>query len=263
MNRHTGTGYDPTAYGAAIADVYDDLYPDDVMATGATVRRLLDLAGDGPVLELGVGTGRLALPLAAAGLRVHGIDASQEMLDRLDAKRGSSDIEATLGDFSSFEVPGRFALAVLVFNTIFALPDQDAQVRCFECVAAHLQPGGCFVVEAFVPNPARFHEGQSVRVRTMTSERVALDVAEIDPVSQFMYTTRIDLRDGAIQLHPANHRYAWPTELDLMARIAGLHLENRWQDWDRSAFTATSQFHVSVYRKPGAAASGAKTPPGG
>jgi SAM-dependent methyltransferase len=244
-------GYDPTAYGAGIADVYDDLYRDDDMATAATVRRLLDLAGGGSVLELGVGTGRLALPLAAAGLRVHGIDASQEMLDRLAAKPGGSDIDATLGDFSSFEVPGRFALAVLAFNTIFALPDQDAQVRCFECVAAHLEPGGAFVVEAFVPNPVRFQEGQSVRLRTMTSERVALDVARIDPVTQFMYTTQVDLRDGAIRLHAANHRYAWPAELDLMARIAGLRLENRWQDWDQTAFTGTSQFHVSVYRKTG------------
>ena len=243
------TGHDPTAYGAAIADVYDDLYRDDAMATAAAVRCLRELAGDGPVLELGVGTGRLALPLAAAGLRVHGLDASPEMLDRLAAKPGGSDIDVTLGDFSSFEVPGRFTLAVLVFNTIFALPDQDAQVRCFECVAAHLQPGGRFVVEAFVPNPTRFHEGQSVRLRTMTPERVALEVARIDPVTQFMYTTQVDLRDGAMRLHAANHRYAWPSELDLMARIAGLQTENRWQDWDRTAFTAASQFHVSVYRK--------------
>ena len=244
------TGHDPTAYGAAIADVYDDLYRDDAMATAAALRCLRDLAGGGSVLELGVGTGRLALPLAASGLHVHGIDASPDMLDRLAAKPGGSDIDVTVADFSSFEVPGRFALAVLVFNTIFALPDQDAQVRCFECVAAHLDPGGCFVVEAFVPNPARFSEGQSVRLRTMTPERVALDVARIDPVNQFMYTTQVELRDGGMRLFPANHRYAWPAELDLMARIAGLELESRWQDWDQAAFTATSQFHVSVYRKP-------------
>src|SRR5688500_4899290 len=193
-------GYDPTAYGAAIADVYDDLYRDDAMATTAAIRCLRDLAGGGAVLELGVGTGRLALPLAASGLPVHGIDASREMLDRLAAKPGGPDIDVTLADFSSFEVPGPFALAVLVFNTIFALPDQDAQVRCFECVAAHLEPGGCFVVEAFVPNPARFHEGQSVRLRTMTEERAALEVPRIDPVTQFMYTTQVDPRDGGIRL---------------------------------------------------------------
>jgi SAM-dependent methyltransferase len=242
-------GYDPTAYGAAIADVYDDLYRDDAMATAAAIRCLRDLAGGGAVLELGVGTGRLALPLAASGLHVHGIDASPEMLDRLAAKPGGSDIDVTLADFSSFEVAGRFALAFLVFNTIFALPDQDAQVRCFECVAAHLESGGCFVIETFVPNPARFSEGQSLRLRTMTPERVALDVARIDPVTQFMYTTQVDLRDGGLRLYAANHRYAWPAELDLMARIAGLRLENRWQDWDQKPFTAMSQSHVSVYRK--------------
>jgi SAM-dependent methyltransferase len=244
------TGYDPTAYGAAMAEVYDDLYDDDVMATGAAVRRLHELAGGGPVLELGVGTGRLALPLAAAGLRVHGIDASPEMLDRLAAKPGGSAINVSLSDFSTFELSERFRLAVLAFNTIFALPDQDAQVRCFERVAAHLEPGGCFVVEAFVPNPARFEEAQSVRLRAMTPERVALDVARIDPVTQFMYTTQVDLRDGSVRLHAANHRYAWPAELDLMARIAGLRLENRWQDWDQTPFTGASQFHVSAYRKP-------------
>ena len=250
------TGYDPTAYGAAIADVYDDLYRDDAMATAAAVRCLRDLAGGGAVLELGIGTGRLALPLAAAGVRVHGVDASREMLDRLAAKPGGSDIDVTMADFSSFEVPGRFALAILAFNTIFALPDQDAQVRCFECVAAHLEPGGCFVVETFVPHPARFSEGQSVRLRTMTPERIALEVARIDPVTQFMYTTQVDLRDDGMHLYAANHRYAWPAELDLMARIAGLRLENRWQDWDQVAFSATSQFHVSLYRKPGGGAAG-------
>lgn len=250
-------GYDPTAYGASIADVYDDLYNDDAMATAAAVRCLRDLAGDGAVLELGVGTGRLALPLAAAGLRVHGIDASRKMLDRLAMKPGGSEVDVTLADFSSFDVPGPFALAALVFNTIFALPDQDAQVRCFECVADHLEPGGCFVVEAFVPNPARFSEGQTVRLKMMTPERVALEVARIDPVTQFMYTTQVDLREGSgMRFHAVNHRYAWPAELDLMARIAGLRLENRWQDWDRTAFTAESQFHVSVYRKPGGATAG-------
>ena len=247
----TMSDYDPTAYGAAVADVYDDLYGDDVLDTEAALRRLRQLAGAGPVLELGVGTGRLALPLAAGGLAVHGIDASAAMLDRLRAKPGASAVSVTQSDFSEFELPERFSLAVLVFNTIFALPDQDAQVRCFERVAAHLQPGGRFVVEAFVPNPARFQEGQSVRVRTMTEGRVTLEVARIDPAAQFMYTTQVQFRDGGVRLHAANHRYAWPAELDLMARLGGLHLEDRWEDWNATPFTGTSQFHVSVYRKPG------------
>jgi SAM-dependent methyltransferase len=242
--------YDPTAYGAAVADVYDELYGDDVLDTDGAVERLRKLAGRGPVLELGIGSGRLALPLAAGGLRVHGIDASPEMLDQLRAKPGGSEMSVTRADFSAFELPERFSLAVLAFNTIFALPSQDAQVRCFDRVAVHLQPGGCFVVEAFVPNPARFQDGQSIRVRAMTDGRVALDIARIDPATQFMYTTQVHLRDGGLRLHPANHRYAWPSELDLMARLAGLHLEDRWEDWQGTPFGSASQFHVSVYRKP-------------
>jgi SAM-dependent methyltransferase len=244
------TGYDPTAYGAATADVYDDLYDDEVMGTAAAVRCLRALAGAGPVLELGVGTGRLALPLAAGGLPVHGIDASPAMLDQLAAKPGGSEISVTLADFSAFELPGRFALAFLAFNTIFGLPDQDSQVRCFECVADHLEPGGRFVVEAFVPSPARFSDGQNVRLRTMTPDRVDLEVARIDPATQFMYTTQIVLRHDGLRLHAANHRYAWPAELDLMARLGGLRLEHRWQDWNETPFTGTSPGHVSVYRKP-------------
>jgi SAM-dependent methyltransferase len=242
--------YDPTAYGAAVADVYDELYGDDVFDTEGAIHLLRQLAGDGPVLELGVGTGRLALPLVAGGLRVHGVDASADMLDRLRAKPGGAEVVVTQADFSAFELSERFSLAVLAVNTIFALPSQDAQVRCFERVAAHLQAGGCFVVEAFVPNPARFAEGQSVRLRAMTDGRVALDIARIDPTTQFMYTTQVHLRNGGLRLHPANHRYAWPAELDLMARLAGLELEDRWEDWQRTPFSGTSQFHVSVYRQP-------------
>ena len=242
--------YDPTAYGSAVADVYDELYGDDMFDTEGAVRRLAELAGGGPVLELGIGTGRLALPLAAGGLKVHGIDASADMLERLKAKPGGSEVVVAQADFSEFELSERFTLAVLAVNTIFALPDQDAQVRCFERVAAHLHPGGCFVVEAFVPNPARFQEGQSVRLRTMTEGRIALDVARIDPATQFMYTTQVHLRDSGVRLHAANHRYAWPAELDLMARLAGLRLEDRWEDWGATHFSGTSPFHVSVYRKP-------------
>ena len=241
--------YDPTAYGAAIADVYDELYGQDVLDTEGAVQRLQQLAGGGPVLELGIGTGRLALPLAAGGLRVHGIDASADMLDRLRAKPGGSELGVTQADFSDFELPDRFSLAILAFNTVFALPSQDAQVRCFDRVAFHLQSGGCFVIEAFVPNPARFVDGQSVRLRAMTDGRVALDVARIDPVTQFMYTTQVHFRDGEVRLHPANHRYAWPSELDLMARLAGMQLVDRWEDWRGTPFASTSQFHVSVYRK--------------
>jgi SAM-dependent methyltransferase len=240
--------YDPTAYGGAVADVYDELY-ESLFDTEGAVRCLRELAGGGPVLELGVGTGRLALPLAAGGLRVHGVDASEEMLARLRAKPGGSQVETTLADFSSLKIGERFALAFIALNTIFALPSQDAQVRCFQQVAEHLEPGGRFVVEAFVPNPARFQEGQTVRLRAMTDHHVALEIARIDPVTQFMYTKQVHLRDDGMRVHSANHRYAWPAELDLMARLADLSLEQRWQDWNRAPFTEHSPFHVSVYRK--------------
>lgn len=242
--------YDPTAYGAAIGDAYDELYGDDFYDTAGAVRCLAELAGSGPILELGIGTGRLALPLAARGLVVHGIDASEAMLDQLRAKQGGSDIAVTLADFSTFELEQRFALAVLAINTIFALPSQDAQVRCFERVAAHLRPGGCFVVEAFVPNPGAFDGGQSVRLRAVTDGGVALEAARIEPAMQLMYTTQVHIRHSGLRLHAANHRYAWPAELDLMARLGGLALEDRWGDWRRTPFGNMSASHVSVYRKP-------------
>ena len=242
--------YDPTVYGARIADEYDDIY-DEVLGTEATVACLAELAGEGPVLELGVGTGRLALPLAERGIPVHGVDASEAMVARLRAKPGGADLPVTIGDFAEVSVPGRFSLVVLAVNTVFALPDQDAQVRCFQSAAAHLAPGGRFVVEAWIPDLTQFEGGHSVRPRAVAGGRVALVVARHDPVRQRMLTTQVHLSDDGVRLFPANHRYAWPAELDLMARLAGLGLEHRWGDWDRGAFTATSTAHVSVYRRAG------------
>ncbi len=242
--------YDPTAYGASIAEEYDGLW-EGLVDTDTAVACLADLAGDGPVLELGVGTGRLALPLVAQGLSVHGVDASEAMLDQLRAKPGGDTLPVTVGDFAEVEVPGPFSLVVLALNTIFALPSQDAQVACFTNAARHLHPGGRFVIETWVPDLARFTaSGSMVGVRRLTSAAVSLDVAELDPVEQRMRTTQVSLRDGHLRLHPANHRYAWPAELDLMARLAGMGREHRWADWARSPFTASSRAHVSVYRRP-------------
>ena len=244
--------YDPTAYGASIAEEYDDLW-EGLVDTDTAVACLAALAGDGPVLELGVGTGRLALPLVARGLSVHGVDASEDMLEQLRAKPGGEALPVTVGDFADVEVPGPFSLVVLALNTIFALPTQDAQVACFANAARHLGPGGRFVIETWVPDLARFAaSGSAVGVRRLTSTAVSLDVAEVDPVEQRMRTTQVSLREGHLRLHPANHRYAWPAELDLMARLAGMGREQRWADWSRSPFTATSRTHVSVYRLPDA-----------
>jgi SAM-dependent methyltransferase len=244
--------YDPTVYGAAIADDYDEIY--DTLDTDGAVAMLADLARGGPVLELGVGTGRLALPLAARGLRVHGVDASNVMAEKMRAKHGGDDIEVTIGDFANVVLDESFTLVVLAFNTIFALPDQDAQVAVFCNAARHLAPGGRFVVEAWVPDVARFHRGRALWPRHIDPSNVSLEVAELDPVRQRMQTTQLRFGPDGVRLYPANHRYAWPSELDLMARIAGMQLADRFEDWRRTPFTATSTAHVSLYQRRAAEA---------
>lgn len=243
------SAHDPEAYGRAIAADYDALYA-DTLDTATAVDCLADLAGGGPVLELGIGTGRLALPLADRGLAVHGVDSSPEMVALLREKPGGADLPVTVGDFADVRLSEEFAIVVLAFNTVFALPSQDAQVDCFAAAAGHLRSGGRFVVEAFVPDPARFTEGRMVRTYAVGADAVVLEVGEIDPAAQRMTTTKVRLAPGGVRLYPANHRYAWPAELDLMARLAGLRLADRWSGWDRSAFTAASTHHVSVYERP-------------
>ncbi len=242
------TDFDPTEYGARIADDYDDLYAGSLDTDGA-VERLVELAEGGPVLEFGIGTGRLALALVARGLDVHGVEASAEMAAKLQRKPGGERIPVELGDFSEIDAGSDFALVVLAFNTIFALPDQDAQVRCFANAARHLRPGGRFVVEAWLPDLAGFSGNRAVRPRLMKSDVVSIEVAELDPVRQMMRTTQVVMRDGSVRLYPANHRYAWPAELDLMAQLAGLRLADRREDWAGRPFTAQSRTHVSVYQR--------------
>jgi SAM-dependent methyltransferase len=241
------TEHDPASYGRRIADLYDATVRD--FPTELTVTRLAELAEGGAVLELGIGTGRLALPLAARGLRVAGIDGSAEMVEVLRAKPGGDRIHVVFGDFAEVTVEGSFALVVLVYNTIFALPSQAAQVRCFANAAAHLRPGGRFVIEAWVPDPAAFTDGAAVRVLSVGEDEVLLEAARLHPADQTMRTTKIHLSEGGgVRLLPANHRYAWPAELDLMAELAGLRLEHRWADWARTPWTDTSRSHVSAYR---------------
>jgi SAM-dependent methyltransferase len=242
--------HDAGEYGRHIGSDYDDVY-DGVFDTEGAVARLVELAQGGPVLEMGVGTGRLALPLAAAGLHVHGIDGSAVMLERLADKPGGRDVPTTLGDFSQVTVPGTFALAALTFNTIFALPDQDAQVRCFANVARHLRPGGRFVVEAWVPDPS-LSAGSSLKPRKLASGYVGLVIADHDPSRQILATTQVVLGgEVGVRVYPVVHRYAHPSELDLMARLADMRLEHRWADWRGTPFSAGSADHVSVYRLGG------------
>ncbi|MGY1616432.1 class I SAM-dependent DNA methyltransferase [Geodermatophilus sp. SYSU D00691] len=240
-------GFDPSAYGSHIAAVYDDLYAD--LSPDAAVRRIADLAAGGPVLELGIGTGRIALPLAATGLTVDGIDGSPEMVEQLRRRPGGADLRVEIGDFASATTGRRYAVVVLAFNTINALPSQEAQVATFANAAAHLQAGGAFVVENWVPDLAAFHDNRAVRVHEVGEERVVIDVAELHPAEQRMTTTKLAFTGGRVRLLPADHRYVWPAELDLMARLAGLHLEHRWAGWDGGPFTDDSRAYVAVYRK--------------
>ena len=228
------------AYDSDAADMFDPaiLRPE--------VDFLADLAGDGSALELGIGTGRVALPLSERGVEVHGVDLSTAMLARLRAKPGSERIRTTAGDFATTRVPGAFRLAYLVFNTIGNLTSQDQQVECFRNAAAHLEAGGCFVVEVGVPGLPGTPDARHL-VFDFGAEHVGID--EVDVAAQGLISHHFWLRDGQWRLKSFPFRYVWPAELDLMARIAGMRLRERWADWDRSPFGNTSTKHVSVWQK--------------
>jgi SAM-dependent methyltransferase len=238
-------GWDISTYGDRIADVYDEEFAE--LDPTEAVDVLAELARGGPVLELAVGTGRIAVPLAARGIDVHGIDASEAMVAKLREKEGGDRIPVTMGDFADVGVDGRYPLVFVAFNTFFGLVTQDDQVRCFENVAAHLTDDGVFVLEAFVPDVARFDRGQRVSAGKIELDSVRLGVDRHDPVSQTLESQQVTLSPSGIRFQPIHLRYAWPAELDLMARLAGLRLHERWGGWDRAKFTAASTRHVSVY----------------
>ncbi|HUR50837.1 MAG TPA: class I SAM-dependent methyltransferase [Mycobacteriales bacterium] len=214
---------------------------------GPAVDRLAALAGDGAALELGIGTGRIALPLRERGVHVAGVDLSEAMVERLRAKPGGAEVPVTIGDFSSVRVEGPFTLVYLVFNTIDNLTTQDAQVACFENAARHLAPGGRFVIEVGVPELQGLARGQRFVPFAVTADHVGVD--EYDVVTQGLVSHHFYRRpDGSYERSSAPFRYVWPAELDLMARLAGLTLEDRWSDWNGRPFTADSTSHVSVWR---------------
>ena len=214
---------------------------------GPVVDVLADLAGDGGALEFGIGTGRIALPLAARGVRVAGIDSSEAMLRRLRAKPGAEEIAAVHGDFAATRVEGEFALVFLVFNTISNLVTQDAQVACFINAAEHLRSGGRFVIENGVPALQSLPPGQTVLPFRADAEGFSFDVYDV--VTQAFSSQHFYIVDGRLEAYPVQFRYVWPSELDLMARVAGMRLESRWAGWRREPFTALSPSHVSVYVK--------------
>ncbi|MBA2529490.1 MAG: class I SAM-dependent methyltransferase [Euzebyales bacterium] len=208
---------------------------------------LAHLAGEGVALELGIGTGRIALPLSQRGVRVHGIDLSAAMVERLRAKPGADDIGVTIGDFATTRVEGTFRLAYLVYNTITNLTTQDEQVECFRNVAAHLEPGGCFVIEVFVPTLQRLPPGETVRAFHLSPTRLGFD--EYDVATQILHSHHYWVVGDKLEVFSAPYRYVWPSELDLMARLAGMNLRERWSDWNREPFTSDSTAHVSVWEK--------------
>lgn len=238
--------YDTSTFGARIADVYDQVYHG---CEDAAIAQLGDLARGGRALELGIGTGRVALPLAAHGVEVHGIDASEAMVARLRDKPGGSSIPVSIGDFADVAVSGEFSLVFVVLNTFAALLSQEEQVRCFRNVAQHLTPDGAFVIEVFVPDLARFSRDQYTVASVVGTDRVGLDVARHDPVRQLTVHQHIEITEQGIRLYPVQLRYVWPAELDLMAQLAGMRLRSRWGGWQREPFTASSARHVSIYER--------------
>jgi len=240
------TMYEASTYGDRIASEYDALH-EQLPSAEPAVRLLAELAQGGPALELGIGTGRIALPLAALGVEVHGIDASPSMVEVLRGKTGGAQIPVTIGDFGDVGVVGHYGLIFVVFNTFFGLLTQEDQIRCFARVAAHLVPGGRFLIEAFVPDLTRFDRGQRVETTSLGLDHARIDLARVDPAAQRVEAQHVVITEEGVRLYPVRLRYAWPSELDLMARLAGLRLQDRWSGWQREPFTSASQFHVSVY----------------
>jgi SAM-dependent methyltransferase len=241
--------HDDGYFGESVAARYDDdAEMFDPAVVDPVVDLLVELAGSGRALELGIGTGRIALPLARRGVPVHGIELSKAMVARLRAKPGGDDIGVTIGDFATTTVDGSFSVAYVVFNTIMNLTTQAAQVSCFQNVAAHLEPSGCFVIEVAVPGLQRLPPGETIHAFYVSETRWGLD--EYDVARQGLTSHHFEIVDGRGERHSVPFRYAWPSELDLMAQLAGMRLRERWSGWKREPFTSDSQKHVSVWEKP-------------
>jgi SAM-dependent methyltransferase len=241
---HDDDGY----FGERIAASYDDdseMF--DPAAVDPVIDVLVELAAGGSALELGIGTGRIALPLAQRGVPVNGIDLSKAMVARLHAKPGGEDVGVTIGDFATTTVDGSFSLAYLVCNTIMNLTTQAAQVACFRNVAAHLQPGGCFVIDVMIPELQRLPPGETFRVFSGGTDSWGID--EYDVATQGLTSHHLEIVDGRVDRISVPFRYVWPSELDLMAELGGMRLRERWGGWKREPFTSDSRKHVSIWEK--------------
>jgi SAM-dependent methyltransferase len=238
---------DPGLFGRLWAADYDKAVPDP----GPAVDFLEPLAQDGPVLELAIGTGRVALPLAARGVRVEGVEASEEMVAQMRAKPGGAELPVTIADMADGPTGGRYSLVYLVFNTLFNLVDADRQVDCFRNAARVLAPGGAFVLEAFVPDPADFDRDEQLQVREVTEDSVTLRVHRYNRDAQTFIRQTVTFSADGVRMHPFAMRYCWPDQMDEMATQAGLVLAERYADWDRKSFGPDSRTHISVYRHAG------------
>lgn len=236
-------------FGESVAARFDERYGHeaDAAVVGPIVDFLTALASDGVALELGIGTGRIALPLADRGVPVHGIDLSEAMVARLRAKPGGEGIGVTIGDFATATVDAAFRVAYLVANTIMNLTTQDEQVACFQNVAAHLEPGGCFVIEVLIPGLRRLPPGETLQLFDVSPAHLGFD--EYDVARQGLVSHHYWIENGTVEVFSPPFRYVWPAELDLMARLAGMTLHERWSGWQREPFTSDSDKHVSVWKK--------------
>jgi SAM-dependent methyltransferase len=236
--------YTEETYGERIAGVYDDWYAE---FDPAAIQTLAELARGGPALELGIGTGRIAIPLQNSGVTVQGVDASEAMVARLHAKPGGEKIPVTMGNFAEVAIDGQFSLIYVVFNTFFSLLTQEEQVHCFQNVARHLGREGVFVIEAFVPDMTRFTAGQAMRVNRIGDNEVQIDVSQHEQDRQLITSQHVLLLENGTRFYPVKIRYVWASEMDLMARLSGLLLKERWSDWKKSEFSADSGKHISMY----------------
>ena len=240
--------FDETTFGKIYAEEYDELH--DPGTTEASVALIAELASGDRLLEFAIGTGRMALPLLKRGFQISGIEGSAEMAAKLHEKPGGEDICIEIGDMATTKTEGEFDFSFLVFNTLFNLTSQSAQIQLFKNAAEHLTPGGRFLIETFVPDMDRFDDTNSVRALNVGFQSAWLEATDHDPVQQRVNIQRIRFSPGSTNLFPLQMRYAWPQEIDLMAQLAGLELEHRWGGWHREPFTRDSKMHVSLYHKP-------------
>jgi SAM-dependent methyltransferase len=237
-------------WGPEIAEVYDQIYAAKFQppVLGPIVDLLAELARGGPALEFGAGTGRVALPLAERGIAVAGIELSPHMADRLRAKPGAAAVAVTIGDMTTTRVPGTFTLVYLVANTIMNVTSQDGQLAVFANAAAHLEPGGCFVMEVLVPQLRRVPPGETGWVFTLDRDHIGIETFD-DTAAQLAWSHHWIAVDGRLVRHSAPYRYVWPSELDLMAKLTGFRVRDRWAGWDRAPFTSGSPSQVAVFEK--------------